>query len=73
MMIELPDDFRKIINELRKGPVDIQALRKATGIDERKLREILMRMKALNMVSFIPGYDDIALAEKTYIPRRLLK
>ncbi len=70
MIVELPDDFIKIIKELRIRPMNIHELRNATGLDEKKLRDALSRMRALNIISY-DEYFNISLVEKTYKPRRL--
>ncbi len=70
MIVELPDDFIKIIKELRIRPMNIHELRNATGLDEKKLRDALSRMRSLNIISY-DYHFNISLVEKTYKPRRL--
>ncbi|WP_048059431.1 hypothetical protein [Picrophilus oshimae] len=70
MIVDLPDDFRKIIRELKIRPMNIYELRNATGLDERKLGDALNRMRSLNIISYDEHFN-ISLVEKTYKPRRL--
>ena len=70
MILELPDGFRKIIKELKIRPMNIYELRNATGLDEKDLRDILNRMRSLNIISY-DYHFNISLVKKTYKPRRL--
>ncbi len=70
MILELPDDFRKIIKELKIRPMNIHELRNATGLDEKDLKDSLNRMRALDIISY-DYHFNISLVEKTYKPRRL--
>ena len=63
-IIDLPEDWKKVIRALRTRPMYLHELRNETGIDLVRLKEILKTMRLLNMVSYKYYKDEIKLIER---------
>ncbi len=50
MFLDLPEDWKKIIRMLKKGPAFLEDLPKSTGIEQKKAKSIIMAMKDLGMI-----------------------
>ena len=63
-VMDLPEDWNKIIMALRTRPMDIYELRNETNIEFERLKEILSAMKLLDMVSYKHYKDPIKMIKQ---------
>ena len=50
IVMDLPEDWTKIIRILRDGPASLGDLTKSTGIEHKKAKSIIMAMKGLGII-----------------------